>query len=45
MQHVDAEMAELGHLSPTVARVVQPVMPEPSPCPLDSSIDGPTALS
>jgi defect-in-organelle-trafficking protein DotD len=27
MQHVDAEMAELGHLSPTVARQVQPVMP------------------
>ena len=28
MQHVDAEMAELGRLSPAVARVVQPVMPE-----------------
>jgi defect in organelle trafficking protein DotD len=28
MQHVDAEMAELGRLSPTVARIVQPVMPE-----------------
>ena len=28
MQHVDAEMAELGRLSPTVARAVQPVMPE-----------------
>ena len=27
MQHVDAEMAELGRLSPTVARQVQPVMP------------------
>ena len=27
MQHVDAEMAELGRLSPTVAREVQPVMP------------------
>jgi defect in organelle trafficking protein DotD len=28
MQHVDAEMAELGRLSPTMARIVQPVMPE-----------------
>ena len=28
MQHVDAEMAKLGRLSPAVARVVQPVMPE-----------------
>jgi defect-in-organelle-trafficking protein DotD len=28
MQHVDAEMAELGRLSPVVARLVQPVMPE-----------------
>jgi defect in organelle trafficking protein DotD len=28
MQHVDAEMAELGRLSPTVARVVLPMMPE-----------------
>ena len=27
MQHVDAEMAELGRLTPTVARQVQPVMP------------------
>ena len=27
MQHVDAEMAELGRLSPTVARQVQPVVP------------------
>jgi defect-in-organelle-trafficking protein DotD len=27
MQHVDAEMGELGRLSPTVARQVQPVMP------------------
>jgi defect-in-organelle-trafficking protein DotD len=27
MQHVDAEMVELGRLSPTVAREVQPVMP------------------
>ena len=27
MQHVDAEMAELGQLSPTVARQLQPVMP------------------
>jgi len=27
MQHVDAEMAKLGHLSPHVAREVQPVMP------------------
>ena len=27
MQHVDVEMAELGRLSPTVARQVQPVMP------------------
>ena len=27
MQHVDSEMAELGRLSPTVAREVQPVMP------------------
>src|SRR5208283_3866839 len=26
MQHVDAEMAELGRLSPTVAREVRPVM-------------------
>lgn len=28
MEHVDTEMAELGQLSPAVARVVQPVMPE-----------------
>jgi defect-in-organelle-trafficking protein DotD len=27
MQHVDAEMAELGRLSPTIARQAQPVMP------------------
>ena len=27
MQHVDAEMAELGRLSPMVARQMQPVMP------------------
>ena len=27
MQHVDAEMAELGRRTPTVARQVQPVMP------------------
>jgi len=27
MQHVDAEMAELGQLSPSAVRVVQPVMP------------------
>src|SRR5260370_13170370 len=27
MQHVDTEMAELGRLSPTVVREVQPVMP------------------
>jgi defect-in-organelle-trafficking protein DotD len=27
MQHVDAEMAELGRLSPMVGRVLQPVMP------------------
>ena len=26
MQHVDAEMAELGRLSPMVARQMQPVM-------------------
>ena len=26
MQHVDAEMAELGRLSPTVARQMQPVV-------------------
>jgi defect-in-organelle-trafficking protein DotD len=28
VQHVDAEMAELGRLLPTVAQAVQPVMPE-----------------
>ncbi|HTT79924.1 MAG TPA: DotD/TraH family lipoprotein [Stellaceae bacterium] len=27
MQHVDGEMAELGQLSPSAVRVVQPVMP------------------
>jgi defect-in-organelle-trafficking protein DotD len=27
MQHIDAEMAEIGRLSPVVARQVQPVMP------------------